>query len=56
MSSGFVLAGSEETQPGDDDGWLKARQAIEETRRPEQKHSTQGGKSLYEVLQQKRSE
>ncbi|KAF7509854.1 hypothetical protein GJ744_007365 [Endocarpon pusillum] len=56
MSSGFVSAGSDGTQSRNDDEWHKARLAIEETRRPRQEANTQeGGKSLYEVLQQNKT-
>lgn len=57
MSSGFVSAGSGETRTEDGDDWLKAQRAIEQSRmlKPEQ-GKQEGGKSLYEVLQQNKSE
>ena len=56
MSSGFVPAGSEETFFRKDDDWLRAQQAIEASRRAKQEEGKQeGGKSLYEVLQQNKS-
>lgn len=59
MSSGFVSAGGEEVKPRDGlneydkDAWEKARQKIEELRkpRPEAPGTQEGGKSLYEHLQ-----
>jgi FAM192A/Fyv6, N-terminal domain len=56
MSPGFVSAGSEEKPPREDDHWLKARQAIEVSRRRKQEEGKQeSGKSLYDVLQQNKS-
>jgi FAM192A/Fyv6, N-terminal domain len=56
MSSGFVSAGSKETPVRKDDDWLKAQQAIEARRSHKQEQGKQeGGKSLYEVLQQNKS-
>ncbi len=56
MSSGFVPAGSDKTQVPKDDAWLKAYQAIEGSRVQNQAEGKQeGGKSLYEVLQQNKS-
>lgn len=59
MSSGFVSAGGEEIKPReglseyDKDAWEKARQKIEELKkpRPEAPGTQEGGKSLYEHLQ-----
>lgn len=58
MSSGFVSAGGEELKPReglsgyDNDAWTKARQKIEELKKPKEAPGTQeGGKSLYEHLQ-----
>lgn len=53
MSSGFVSGGTTEYTPGNDSEWQKVKQELDESRkrRAEQgKH--EGGKSLYEVLQQ----
>lgn len=59
MSSGFVSAGGEEIKPRDGlseydkDAWEKARQKIEELKKPkpEAPGTQEGGKSLYEHLQ-----
>jgi FAM192A/Fyv6, N-terminal domain len=56
MSSGFVPAGSEDSSSRNDDDWLRAQHAIEVTRRQKREEGKQeGGKSLYEVLQQNKS-
>ena len=52
MSSGFVSGGTADKPTERDDEWLKAQQEIEATRRrKEEEGRQQGGKSLYEVLQ-----
>lgn len=59
MSSGFVSAGGEEIKPReglseyDNDAWAKARQKIEEIKKPkpDAPGTQEGGKSLYEHLQ-----
>lgn len=59
MSSGFVSAGGEEIKPRDGlseydkDAWEKARQKIEELKKPQPDApgTQEGGKSLYEHLQ-----
>ncbi|KAJ5160447.1 uncharacterized protein N7482_007451 [Penicillium canariense] len=57
MSSGFVSAGTNEAPIERDDAWLKAQQELEEERRRKVEASQQeGGKSLFEVLQQNKSE
>ncbi|KAJ5698481.1 hypothetical protein N7462_000486 [Penicillium macrosclerotiorum] len=53
MSSGFVSAGTNEEPVERDDAWLKAQQELEEERRRKAEIGQQdGGKSLFEVLQQ----
>ena len=55
MSSGFVSGGTANELIERDDEWLKAQQELEATRRRKEEESRQsGGKSLYEVLQQKK--
>lgn len=57
MSSGFVSAGTNEAPVERDDEWLKAQQELEEERRRKAEIGKQNdGKSLYEVLQQNKSE
>lgn len=52
MSSGFVSGGTTDKPIPRDDEWLKAQQEIEENRRRKEEEGKQdGGKSLYEVLQ-----
>lgn len=52
MSSGFVSGGTADKPTERDDEWLKAQQEIEANRRQKEEESRQqGGKSLYEVLQ-----
>ena len=56
MSSGFVSAGTNEEPIERDDEWLRAQQELEEERRQKVEWGQQqGGKSLYEVLQQNKS-
>lgn len=53
MSSRFVPAGSTDDTAPDMDDWDQARKDIEETRRRKEEESRQeGGKSLYDILQQ----
>lgn len=57
MSSGFVSAGTNEQPIERDDEWLKAQQELEEERRRKAEAGQQNdGKSLFEVLQQNKSE
>ena len=57
MSSGFVSAGTNEQPIERDDEWLKAQQELEEERRRKAEIGKQNdGKSLFEVLQQNKSE
>lgn len=59
MSSNFVSAGGEESKPREglsaynEDAWTKARQKIEELKKPKSDApgTQEGGKSLYEHLQ-----
>ena len=52
MASGFVSGGTTDKPTERDDEWLKAQQEIEANRRRKEEESRQqGGKSLYEVLQ-----
>ncbi|KAL9578262.1 MAG: hypothetical protein Q9212_005827 [Teloschistes hypoglaucus] len=52
MSSGFVSGGTTDHPIDRDDEWLKAQQDIEASRRRKEEQGKQeGGKSLYEVLQ-----
>ncbi|MCJ1461670.1 hypothetical protein MMC07_000267 [Pseudocyphellaria aurata] len=56
MSSGFVSGGTTENPVEHDDAWLQAQKDIEETRRRKEVESRQeGGKTLYEVLQQNKA-
>ncbi|GIC92103.1 PSME3-interacting protein [Aspergillus udagawae] len=53
MSSGFVAAGTDQEPVERDDEWRRAQQELEEERRRKAELGRQeGGKSLYEVLQQ----
>jgi len=53
MSSGFVSGGTIDQPVERDDEWLKAQQEIEDLRRRKEDEAKQdGGKSLYEILQQ----
>lgn len=53
MSSGFVSGGTAEEPIPRDDEWLKAQQELEADRHAKTEAGKQeGGKSLYEVLQQ----
>lgn len=57
MSSGFVSGGTTDTPIERDHEWLQAQQEIEATRRRKHEESQQAdGKSLYEILQQNKSE
>ncbi|OGM44117.1 NEFA-interacting nuclear protein NIP30 [Aspergillus bombycis] len=57
MSSGFVSAGTDQEPIERDDEWLRAQQELEEERRRKAELGKQAeGKSLYEVLQQNKSE
>lgn len=52
MSSGFVSGGTTDKPIERDDEWLKAQQEIEANRRRKEEEGRQeGGKSLFEVLQ-----
>ncbi|KAF2197092.1 hypothetical protein GQ43DRAFT_444545 [Delitschia confertaspora ATCC 74209] len=52
MSSGFVSGGTVDNPVERDDEWRKAQGELEENRRQKEEAArTQGGKSLYEVLQ-----
>ncbi|KAF7585850.1 hypothetical protein BBP40_009972 [Aspergillus hancockii] len=53
MSSGFVSAGTDQEPVERDDEWLRVQQELEEERRRKAELGRQdGGKSLYEVLEQ----
>lgn len=57
MSSGFVSAGTNEEPVERDAEWLRVQQELEEERRRKAEVGNQtDGKSLYEVLQQNKSE
>lgn len=57
MSSGFVSAGTNEDPVERDDAWLRAQKELEEERRRKAEAGRQkDGKSLFEVLQQNKSE
>ena len=57
MSSGFVSGGTTDQPIQRDDEWLKAQQEVEASRRRREEESKQeGGKSLYEVLQQNKGD
>ncbi|KAL8921025.1 MAG: hypothetical protein Q9208_005916 [Pyrenodesmia sp. 3 TL-2023] len=52
MSSGFVSGGTTDKPVERDDEWLRAQQEIEANRRRKEEEGKQdGGKSLYEILQ-----
>jgi hypothetical protein len=56
MSSGFVAAGTDQEPVERDDEWLRVQQELEEERRRKVELGKQeGGKSLYDVLQQNKS-
>ena len=57
MSSGFVSGGTTDNPVLRDDEWLKAQQEVEENhRRKEQEGVQDGGKTLYEILQNNKGE
>jgi hypothetical protein len=57
MSSGFVSAGTNEEPVERDDAWIRAQKELEEERRLKAEAGQQkDGKSLFEVLQQNKSE
>lgn len=57
MSSGFVSAGTNEEPVERDDAWLRVQKELEEERRRKAEAGQQkDGKSLFEVLQQNKSE
>ena len=57
MSSGFVSGGTNDQPVERDDAWLRAQQELEEERRRKAEIGQQnGGKSLFEVLEQNKSE
>ena len=57
MSSKFVSGGTIDQPIERDDDWLQAQKEIEDNRRRKEEESRQeGGKSLYEVLQQNKGE
>ncbi len=57
MSSGFVSGGTTDTPVEHDEEWLKAQQEIEANRRKKEGEGKQdGGKSLYEILQNNKGE
>lgn len=57
MSSGFVSAGTNEEPIERDDEWRKAQEAIEANFRRKQEEGKQdGGKTLYDVLQQNKGD
>ena len=57
MSSGFVSAGTDQEPVQRDDEWHRVQQELEEERRRKAELGRQeDGKSLYEVLQQNKSE
>ena len=51
MSSGFVSGGTTDKPIERDDEWLKAQQEIEANRRKKEEGRQEGGKSLFEILQ-----
>lgn len=56
MSSGFVSAGTDQEPVERDDEWLRVQQELEEERRRKAELGKQdGGKSLFDVLQQNKS-
>lgn len=57
MSSGFVSGGTNEEPLERDDEWRQVQQELEDERRRKAELGKQdGGKSLYEVLEQNKSE
>jgi hypothetical protein len=52
--SRFVPAGTDPDSLPPDDAWLKAKQEVESQKKPKPREEgvQEGGKSLYEVLQQ----
>ena len=57
MSSGFVSGGTTDKPVERDDEWLEAQQEIEATRRRKEEESRQqGGKTLYDVLQENKGD
>lgn len=57
MSSGFVSGGTTDKPVERDDEWLRAQQEIEANRRRKEEEGKQeGGKSLYEILQNNKGE
>lgn len=57
MPSGFVPGGTTDQPTERDSEWLQAQKDIEATRlRKEEEHRQEGGKTLYEVLQQNKGE
>jgi hypothetical protein len=57
MSSGFVSAGTNDQPTERDAEWLRAQQELEEERRRKAEVGKQNdGKSLFEVLEQNKSE
>lgn len=56
MSSGFVSSGTLDQPIERDDDWLQAQKEIEANRRRKEEGRQDGGKSLYEVLQQNKGE
>lgn len=57
MSSGFVSGGTTDKAVQRDDEWLRAQQEIEANRRRKEEEEKQdGGKSLYEILQNNKGE
>ncbi|KAK2755878.1 hypothetical protein FQN54_005674 [Arachnomyces sp. PD_36] len=56
MSSGFVSGGTVDEPKERDAEWLKAQQELEEARRRKiEERKQDGGKSLYEILQQNKN-
>jgi hypothetical protein len=57
MSSGFVSAGTDQEPIQRDDEWVRVQKELEEERRRKAELGKQDGdKSLYDVLQQNKSE
>lgn len=57
MSSGFVSGGTIDESSQRDDEWLRAERELEEERKRKADLAKQNeGKSLYEILQQNKSE
>lgn len=57
MSSGFVSAGTNDNPVERDDEWRKAQEIVEASfRRKQEEGRQEGGKSLYEVLQQNKGD